>query len=138
MNPERKAEWVAALRSGDYPQGRNVLTSVESDGTRRHCCLGVLCDLAVKAGVLTVDTDDDGTPDTTYVNGTNAVRYHETGQPDAQAVVYLPRAVREWAGLDGDNPGFVREGFLNRTHLASLNDDGVSFDDIADVIDERF
>jgi hypothetical protein len=40
MNPERKTQWVFALRSGNYKQGRGWLR--EDD---RFCCLGVLCDL---------------------------------------------------------------------------------------------
>ncbi len=41
MNPEIKAKWVAALRSGQYQQGAEYL---ENDG--RYCCLGVLCEVA--------------------------------------------------------------------------------------------
>lgn len=33
--------WVAALRSGEYTQGKGVL---KSEGT--HCCLGVLCEIS--------------------------------------------------------------------------------------------
>ena len=40
MNPELKAKWVAALRSGKYEQARCQL----SDGVG-FCCLGVLCEL---------------------------------------------------------------------------------------------
>lgn len=47
MNPAIKARWVAALRSGEYEQGRGVLRSADNC----FCCLGVLTDLAVKAGV---------------------------------------------------------------------------------------
>ena len=47
MKPEIQAEWVAALRSGEYKQGTGVLRSEANE----FCCLGVLCDLAVKAGV---------------------------------------------------------------------------------------
>lgn len=41
MNPEYKAKWVAALRSGKYEQGRAALHK-EGGGM---CCLGVLCDV---------------------------------------------------------------------------------------------
>lgn len=41
MNPELKAKWVAALRSGKYEQGHEYLNK---DG--KFCCLGVLCDVA--------------------------------------------------------------------------------------------
>jgi len=50
MNPEVKAQWIEALESGEYTQGRGALTKVGPDGSRSHCCLGVLTDLAVKAG----------------------------------------------------------------------------------------
>lgn len=46
MNPEIKAQWTAALRSGDYTQGVGAL---KSNGG--FCCLGVLCDLHTKAGL---------------------------------------------------------------------------------------
>lgn len=37
MDPELKAKWVAALRSGEHEQGENFLYA---EG--RYCCLGVL------------------------------------------------------------------------------------------------
>ena len=40
-----KKEWIAALRSGKYKQGRYYLNS---DGC--HCCLGVLCEVAIQNG----------------------------------------------------------------------------------------
>jgi hypothetical protein len=54
MNPEIKASWVEALRSEEYKQGANAL---HRNGT--FCCLGVLCDLAEKAGVVTSEIEDD-------------------------------------------------------------------------------
>lgn len=44
MNPEIKSDWVKALRSGKYKQGRGLLRN-DNDG---YCCLGVLCDLHSK------------------------------------------------------------------------------------------
>ena len=38
MKPEVKEQWLEALRSGDYEQGRHYLA--HTDGG--HCCLGVL------------------------------------------------------------------------------------------------
>lgn len=40
MDPELKTQWLAALRSGKYAQGRMRLKSATG-----YCCLGVLCDL---------------------------------------------------------------------------------------------
>lgn len=41
MNKQLKEKWIAALRSGEYEQGRNYLRT----GTGKYCCLGVLCNL---------------------------------------------------------------------------------------------
>ena len=41
MNKELKAKWIAALRSGEYPQTRQALRDDQG-----FCCLGVLCEVA--------------------------------------------------------------------------------------------
>lgn len=41
MDPELKAAWVAALRSGEYQQGSCQLKR-ECEGEAYYCCLGVL------------------------------------------------------------------------------------------------
>lgn len=41
LNPEFKAKWIAALRSGNYKQTKYVLKSDD-----RYCCLGVACEVA--------------------------------------------------------------------------------------------
>jgi hypothetical protein len=38
MNQQQKEQWLAALRSGKYPQGRGFLKSSITGG---YCCLGV-------------------------------------------------------------------------------------------------
>lgn len=39
LDPEFKAKWVAALRSGEYKQGVGLLFNLEKDS---YCCLGVI------------------------------------------------------------------------------------------------
>ena len=128
MNSEIKAAWVAALRSGEYEQGREYLSR---DG--KFCCLGVLCDLAVKAQVIAVcDCCDLG--------------YTDYGQGDEEI---LPSEVASWAGLEGENrqnpviePAGV-EGLTwdrreeHRPTLAELNDGGTPFAKIAEVIEAQ-
>ena len=46
MHQEVKQQWVTALRSGEYAQGNGHLRKDDE-----YCCLGVLCDIAVKAAV---------------------------------------------------------------------------------------
>lgn len=41
MNPELKAKWIEALRSGKYQQAKARLRTAES----RFCCLGVLAEV---------------------------------------------------------------------------------------------
>jgi hypothetical protein len=108
MDTDIKQRWVAALRSGKYPQTTGHLR--DKDG---YCCLGVLCDLKDSEKWL---WDDDSA---VYL-------YHQTG-------VILPNDVYEWAGLDG----FCQDVFIlseDRT-LTTLNDSGWTFEQIADVIE---
>lgn len=84
MNAEIKAEWVADLRSGRYQQGRGALNR---DG--RFCCLGVLCEQAVRKGVIPAPTKKTA--------GYGTVAYYGEGL-NAQASV-LPDVVAEWAGI---------------------------------------
>ena len=45
MTPEFKTQWIAALRSGYYEQGRGALRKGDT-----FCCLGVACELIDKYG----------------------------------------------------------------------------------------
>jgi hypothetical protein len=120
MNPQVKAQWVAALRSGEYPQGKAGLSYPGDDGVRRFCCLGVLCDLAVKAGA-----------------GVTLMRAGMLGKYDLYNGEnwFLPSSVVDWAGLDGPNPEVTQAGY--HTTLASLNDYDVPFTGIADMIEAQ-
>lgn len=46
MKAELKAKWLAALRSGEYLQARNVLQKGIGESYEGNCCLGVLCRVA--------------------------------------------------------------------------------------------
>lgn len=92
MNPDVKTAWVAALRSGDYEQGQELLHQV--DGARHlYCCLGVLCDLAYRAGV--VERYEERTGVRFSYADPAAVGAGEVA-PEGSV---LPRAVARWAGL---------------------------------------
>lgn len=51
MNPDVKAKWLIALRSGKYAQGHGYLAIEHPEGALKHCCLGVLCEIAASEGV---------------------------------------------------------------------------------------
>lgn len=128
MNPEIKARWVADLRSGLFEQG----TSGLCDGDR-YCCLGVLMEQAVEAGICIRNAS--GTVGVTY--GPTFTRYA------------LSPEVREWADLsstapvvrvgdrqwnpDRDGDAMIDGGF----DLTYANDQlNWTFDEIADAIEE--
>lgn len=119
MNPDVRRDWVAALRSRDYVQRAGKLTHLDPDGDPTYCCLGVLCDLAVRAGVTTVR---------------DVLGYWRVYGDDEQAN-YLPTEVREWAGLDTGDP-LVPHGGVE-TRLSTLNDASVPFSWIAALIEEQ-
>lgn len=119
MNPQVRAMWTAALRSGEYTQGVGGLRNNADE----FCCLGVLCDLAVKNGAYVTVTADDEMNGFTY----------------GGEIGFLPSLVREWAGLSERDPVLVpaednpeHDGDL---HAAQLNDEGKTFAEIADLID---
>lgn len=124
MNPEVKAEWLAALRSGEYSQGHQRLRTEDN----QHCCLGVLSDLAVKAGVAKWELGSSGwavvPPDQSY----------ESAKPEAFGHGLLPKFIRDWSGLTTDNGTYCKNEKLGS--LTYDNDHGDSFEEIANTIEE--
>lgn len=45
MDAELKASWIAALRSGEYPQTQGRLRQWVDKDEPSFCCLGVLCEV---------------------------------------------------------------------------------------------
>jgi hypothetical protein len=137
MNPEVKAQWTAALRSGEYAQGRSQLSK-----NGEYCCLGVLCDLAVKAEVIPAPVRSDDMDDVYGTEGND---------------LYLPAEVMEWAGIEDYNPGVELDGLPGGVQwgsplegvdsngyayegiaaLSNMNDGGTPFALIADIIDQQ-
>lgn len=111
MNPEVKAKWVAALRSGEYKQGREQLKY-----GNEFCCLGVLCDLYAKEHEVEFD---DGLAD-----------YGSELPSDT---------VCEWAGLPKNNPEVQVDGYLHEVsvHNDGTVVEGKTFAQIADAIEAQ-
>ena len=111
MNQQVKQKWVSALRSGDYQQTKYYLHT--GDG---FCCLGVLCDLYGKEHNVEWNLAN---------NGNN---YEFQDRPSCP-----PFSVTEWAGIVSSNPYICSRSFT----LAELNDNGSTFNEIADLIEEH-
>lgn len=111
MNPEWKAKWVAALRSGQYAQAQQRLRTPEG-----YCCLGVVCDI-VKDEVEGEWREQPG-----HFN----FRSKESTFVDENSV-NLPNAV---AGLIDLPVG-------EESNLIQMNDGGSTFAEIADYIESH-
>lgn len=112
MNDNAK-KWVAALRSGNYKQGRGVLKSPHNE----YCCLGVACELYRQEHPNARWSDLSA-----FMIG-SVKAYQEA----------LPIEVQEWLGLKTSLGQFSG----GRT-LAGLNDHYyASFDQIADQIESE-
>lgn len=119
MNPEVKARWVAALRSGEYKQTKGVL---KKNGG--HCCLGVLCDLyAREAGLPNwgVASLSDAAEGKAFF-----AQQGDAGLPGARVVI--------WSGLNPDANVRIKS---TRQPLYDHNDNGATFAEIADAIEKQ-
>lgn len=105
--------WVKALRSGKYKQTKYIL----NNGNGEFCCLGVLCEIAAKDGVIKPRKKG------------NRVYY-------GRQFNVLPATVMKWAGVK-DAEGLVYSPAVES--LTYLNDDeNYDFNQIADVIEEKY
>lgn len=120
---EARAEWVAALRSGDYNQTTGTLCradDLDDGGEVGYCCLGVATIPLWEAH-----------PDRKVTSGGH-IGYREDVYIET---VTLPWDAQKRLGLT-TNPWVVVDGQL--TTLTGLNDSGFwSFAQIADVIEAQ-
>lgn len=130
MNPDIKELWIDALLDGKRQQGTGTLKRVV-DGVARYCCLGVLCELAEEAGVVHSQPffiDSESAPLTKFAAMEDSFDY-EMG--------VLPLVVLEWAGMD-NSTGRFRLSEAKSSSLTTLNDGGISFEEIAEYIKHYF
>jgi hypothetical protein len=92
-------KWVEALRSGEFKQG---IGSLCKDG--KHCCLGVLTDIALCEGVVEYQGE--------FLGSCNYGAGCVSG--------ILPSEVADWAGMHTRNGALRLNGHL--VHLWQLND----------------
>lgn len=112
---ENRKKWVEALRSGKYKQTSDSLRNREGDGYA-FCCLGVACDLYNPN--LWEQENPRGA--STYLENTCS----------------LPTAVMNWLGLKEAEGQWDEEDPMKVRSLSIYNDDGATFDEIADLIED--
>lgn len=138
MKQEVKDKWTQALRSRQYIQGKHALRKRSLiDDLEQHCCLGVLCDLAVAEGVLPAPVLKQEGPDAGNYEYRNRGVDGTDLWPEAGV---LPGEVIRWAELGNSNPEVPVTNYRpGRTiaDLAELNDHGYDFNQIAELIEEN-
>ena len=128
MNREIKEEWLKRLRSGEYKQAKSSLCTVSKEGEKSYCCLGILTEI---------------------VNGEDAFHAGPDHYPDHKGSIdlvdnrgndsYPSKETLIEAGWDTRDVAI--EGLGNRTKLTRqlgyLNDKGLTFEDIASIIEKH-
>jgi len=135
MNLEIKKQWLEALRSGRYKQGQQALCRESDFGKYTYCCLGVLCDLAQTAGIVTRLELTSAQIDELAVDDWEGEAIFDYFSSNGESNFgTLPEVVRQWTGLVSSNPE-VNSPF-GLTSLSQLNDlHSLSFFEIADLIE---
>jgi len=82
MDPEAKAKWIEALRSGIYPQTQKILRNDEG-----FCCLGVACDVFGARWKPARSSDSS---------------YFAVAKGEAQSAI-IPTPIRDKIGLGADD-----------------------------------
>jgi hypothetical protein len=119
MKADIAKKWVEALRSGEYKQAQHRLR-----GYSGFCCLGVLCDLVKdEVGGKWLDEIGDNTTQVFVVSDEDSRRST------------VPRSVCKFVGLQ-DSFGEFRDDDVGDTSLANMNDNGSTFEEIADTIEK--
>lgn len=116
MNQEIAQRWASELESGKYLQGIGALHRRSANGEDSYCCLGVLCSMAAEEGMVAVTPGESG----------RIVYDGNSG--------YLPDSVMAWADMRSFEGSF---GFGEEYNLSHLNDGGVPFREIANIIREK-
>lgn len=109
MNKDIADRWVAALRSGEYKQTQKTLRRLDNS----YCCLGVLCEIL----------------ETPCEARTRTYAYDDS-------VDFLPNSVRIAAGMNSTIGQYHKDGY--GFDLATTNDDGASFAEIANIIEKHW
>jgi hypothetical protein len=115
-------ELVAALRSGEYEQGLGALQPKRGS----YCCLGVACEISGQGA---------------WEEGNFVDHYLAYRTKYESSSGFLPRGVMGFYGLSGQG-ALAKRVQLEQGHgvlsLYEANDQGASFDEIADIIEREF
>lgn len=114
MNKKIANRWISALRSGKYKQNYDALGIIDIDNKkeRSYCCLGVLCELAIKS----------------KINVKRKIKRYKIYYNNKLDIA--PPIVRDWAGFKDDDSQLT----LSRLNDGYIMKKSMSFKQIANYI----
>lgn len=126
MDPEVKARWIEALRSGKYKQGKGALRTGEC-----NCCLGVLAEINGVPSDVQEETDDGP-----------IYSYSFPRDIDDPIDAYRDNSSPIYRDIHQTPPGYCGINRWARNDLMNMNDGAAgqskhSFEQIADFIEEN-
>lgn len=120
MNEELKQKWLKALRGREYKQTKRALRTLDG-----FCCLGVLCDV--------ID------PNKWSPNPSDSIKYnYDFGLGTLESSVVCQNVHKELGSALGDLKDTIEYKGGYFACLTELNDAGMSFEEIADIIEKQF
>lgn len=125
-------DWIPALRSGEYKQG----TSYLRDHKDEFCCLGVCVDLMIKKQLLDTDWQLRESIGRSYYTIPKA------SMDGMSSSSCLPSVVRNWLNIgyygtfSYEESGLLTHEGEKYSALSEMNDSGVPFTRIADILEE--
>lgn len=129
INTENMIKWLRRLKSGKDKQGRFFLNKVSSSGESNYCCLGVLCEVAIEAGLDIIKKPDVGFDYNINNEYVKIDIFQYNGDGNLQ-----PREVSRWLGLGGVRNVLITFGG-EQVLVSKLNDiNQLTFSEIADLL----
>lgn len=139
---ERIEDFVAVLRSGEYTQRREILSSFDATtGTCSYCCQGVALERYASALGYDVWRSDDGwlrarDPRASGVNGSALIAprrfWHDMGMANDVVTGLMLELPDGCTTVTGDGATTTAVSYVD------LNDNGFTFEQIADLLEWQF
>lgn len=121
-------KWIEWLRSDQFDQIDGQLGRQSPSEKPERCCLGVVCDVVREFN-----------PE--FHMGVDADAGYEVEFGEEHESTVLPAEIKKFLGYSSQNADVYVPGYGNIWYmfdLASLNDDGLTFDQIADLIEAGY
>jgi hypothetical protein len=131
MKAKYKQQWLAALRSGEFLQCREVMRLVDKNGQERFCVLGVLAELVRRECPDKFKWSRFGT------DAGGNTRFDLRPRGGGRASERWWRAIEKKLGVRLFGDAIIE--YLGESHtIAELNDDfGLTFDEATDLLEAQ-